>query len=66
MKKAMQSGDNRMKVASKHSFPNKINELVEQTPIPERWGSNTSNSCFIVKLVLITIPNSGLFGSYCE
>lgn len=36
LKKAMQSGDHRMKVACKHFLPNKINELMEQTPIPER------------------------------
>lgn len=46
MKKAMQSGDNRMKVASKHFFPNKINELMEQTFIPARWGSKDLKSMF--------------------
>lgn len=36
MKKAVQSRDNRMTVASKYFSHNKINEHMEQTPIPAK------------------------------
>ena len=60
MKKAMQSRDNRMTVASKHFSHNKIDEHKEKkNPYQQNEGQKTLNPCFIVKLVLITTPDSG-------
>ena len=55
-----------MMVASKPSSLNQLMNIWNKLPSQQNECDKTSNSCFIVKLVLITVPNSGYFASYSE
>lgn len=56
MKKAMQSGDNRMTVASKHFLPNKMSEHKKQMPISPKEKSKDLKYMFYFQISLNNNP----------